>query len=167
MSWEQWEAHLFLKKSKKNFLPWHGLFINLCRGLLVRGEQESQLQNCKYSPTSKQPFADLFFSYPRWQHSFKAPTKALAHKVWTFHLTSFTVWMQVHLVLQGVGRRRQEGTAEPSVECCFRGNSCPALLVFSLCVPNTDHQEGLLRWSYFWLPRKFPPSLKDSSQNWE
>lgn len=65
MSWKQWEALLFLKKGKRNFPLWQGLFINrLCRESLLRGEQGNS-KICKYSLTCKEQFADPFISFPR------------------------------------------------------------------------------------------------------
>lgn len=54
------------------------------------------------------------------------------------------------------------GQAANVLDRASKKNTCSTLLASFLFVPNTQHQEGLLRGSHFWLPRKFSQSHRVS-----
>lgn len=147
MSCKQWEALFFLQKSKRNFLPWQGLFTGCSAETPCReGSREAResANTARHGRGGSLTFPSVL-QLSQMATSLTAPNKAL-HTRQKLQLTlqpgpTFT---QNSLG----GRGGEEGNAKPSCRCAeqsFRGNPCPTLFTVFLFVPNSDHQEGLLR----------------------
>lgn len=146
MSWKQWEALLFLQKSKRNFLPWWGLFTG-CSAETPCGEGSREARES--ANTARHARGGSLTSPSVLQLSPMATSLGLLIKHCTPGRNQLTLQPGPTFTQNSLGGRRgEEGNAKPSCRCAeqrFRGNPCPTLFTVFLFVPNSDHQEGPLR----------------------